>query len=131
MIETIDIESIVKAKTGRQLPKWICRIAKKIICLDRINYIITKYGEDNTGIAFAEKVLEELDIETSIKGEDNIPTDRPLVFAWSSGGVGYRQAPEPTFRRTYIFYYQRDIDLYRSSTRYFYPCRRGGTDTRA
>lgn len=81
MIETIDIESIVKAKTGRRLPKWICRIAKKIICLDRINYIITKYGEDNTGIAFAEKVLEELDIETSIKGEDNIPTDRPLVFA--------------------------------------------------
>ncbi len=81
MVETIDIESIVRAKAGRRLPKWICRIAKKIICLDRINYIITKYGEDNKGIAFAEKVLEELDIETSIKGEDNIPTDRPLVFA--------------------------------------------------
>ena len=98
MIETIDIESIVKAKTGRQLPKWICRITKKIICLDRINYIITKYGEDNKGIAFAEKVLEELDRQTS--GLCLQPS------AWSSGGVGYRQAPEPTFRRTYIFYYQ-------------------------
>ena len=79
-MQTIDLESIIKYKTNRKIPKFIARLVKKIICLDRINEIIVKYGKDNQGIAFAEKVLEDLNITTSIKGLDNIPRNEKLIF---------------------------------------------------
>ncbi len=79
-MEIIDIESIVKTKTDKKIPKIVLWLIKKIICLKRINYIIEKYGAQNKGIAFAEKVLEELRITTDIKGLENIPDDNRLVF---------------------------------------------------
>ena len=79
-MQTIDLESIIKCKTNRKIPKFIARLVKKIICLDRINEIIVKYGKDNQGIAFAEKVLEDLNITTSIKGLENIPRNEKLIF---------------------------------------------------
>ncbi len=79
-MQTIDLESIIKYKTNRKIPKFIARLVKKIICLDRINEIIVKYGKDNQGIAFAEKVLEDLNITTSIKGLENIPRNEKLIF---------------------------------------------------
>ena len=79
-MQTIDLESIIKYKTNRKIPKFIARLVKKIICLDRINEIIVKYGKDNQGIAFAEKVLEALNITISIKGLENIPRIEKLIF---------------------------------------------------
>ena len=79
-MQIIDLESIIKYKTNRKIPKFIARLVKKIICLDRINEIIVKYGKDNQGIAFAEKVLEDLNITTSIKGLENIPRNEKLIF---------------------------------------------------
>lgn len=79
-MQTIDLESIIKYKTNRKIPKFIARLVKKIICLDRINEIIVKYGKDNQGIAFAEKVLEDLNITTIIKGLENIPRNEKLIF---------------------------------------------------
>ena len=79
-MQTIDLESIIKYKTNRKIPKFIARLVNKIICLDRINEIIVKYGKDNQGIAFAEKVLEDLNITTSIKGLENIPRNEKLIF---------------------------------------------------
>lgn len=79
-MEIIDIEQLAQSKLGKPIPKIVAWLAKKIVCLDRINHIIQKYGEDNKGIAFGERVLEELKVTSSIKGLDNIPHDRPLVF---------------------------------------------------
>lgn len=79
-MDIIDIESIAKTKTDKKIPKIVFWLIKKIICLKRINYIIEKYGEQHKGIAFAEKVLEELKIKTDIKGLENIPKDNKLVF---------------------------------------------------
>ncbi|MDO4725956.1 MAG: 1-acyl-sn-glycerol-3-phosphate acyltransferase [Porphyromonadaceae bacterium] len=79
-MDIIDIESIAKTKTDKKIPKIVFWLIKKIICLKRINYIIEKYGEQHKGIAFAEKVLDELKIKTDIKGLENIPKDNKLVF---------------------------------------------------
>ena len=100
-MQTIDLESIIKYKTNRKIPKFIARLVKKIICLDRINEIIVKYGKDNQGIAFAEKVLEDLNITTSIKGLENIPRNEKLIFAGGfDRGAGGRARHPKTIDRS-------------------------------
>lgn len=79
-MEIIDIEQVAQSKLGKPIPKFVAWMAKKIVRLDRINDIIRKYGNEHRGIAFAEKVLEELEITSSVSGLDNIPDNTPLVF---------------------------------------------------
>lgn len=75
-MKLIDINEI----SGRKLSKLLVWLLRKILKLDEINAIIAK-NDGKDGIAFAEAVLDEFDIETYISGVENIPMDEPLIFA--------------------------------------------------
>ena len=49
---TIDIAKALRAKFGEKTPKWILRLAKKILHEDFLN---TYFREGYTGVEFAEK----------------------------------------------------------------------------
>ena len=127
-MQTIDLESIIKYKTNRKIPKFIARLVKKIICLDRINEIIIKYGKDNQSITFTEKVLEDLNITTSIKGLENIPRNEKTDIriqspARGSRSIGYRQVSRHFVQGANKLHYQRNTDLHTASKRYIYTGR--------
>ena len=79
-MQLIDIKSIIKSKTNKKIPNFVVAIIEKILCLKRVNGIILKYGCDNQGVDFANRVLEELNITTSILGLENIPENEQLIF---------------------------------------------------
>ncbi len=79
-MKTIDINQIVKAKTGKRLPKPLLRIIEWAINLKGINRLITQYGDKYKGIDFAKEVLNDLSVTSTISGLSNIPTNQPLLF---------------------------------------------------
>lgn len=78
----LDIEQIIKAKApkiGEKLPAFLFRFLEKIICQDRMNYILREYSECE-GVDFADALLSELNITLKVVGEENIPENGKYTF---------------------------------------------------
>lgn len=80
----ISLERILASKNRHLLkiiPKSLLKWFKKIIHLDRINYIIYKY-RDFKGASFATCVLEEIKVEVEVVNPEYIPKEgRELVIS--------------------------------------------------
>ncbi|MFH1001135.1 MAG: 1-acyl-sn-glycerol-3-phosphate acyltransferase [Bacteroidota bacterium] len=82
-IKYIDIEKIIiESKSGvlKKLPIFIIKLIKKIIRQDDINQILNKY-EENKGVEFLDKVIEELNIRIFVEGKENLPENGKCFFA--------------------------------------------------
>lgn len=83
-IKPIYVEKLFQSKNpklAKLIPGFIYRLLKNIICQDKINDFISKYG-DRKGLAFSDGILEYLEITVKIEGEENLPSpDGRYIFA--------------------------------------------------
>ena len=78
----VDIESVVKGKSpkwGRRIPRFVYNYLIRIIQQDRINRFLEIHPE--TGVDFADSLLEYLHIDVQVDGEENIPETGRFIFA--------------------------------------------------
>lgn len=76
-LKPICLEQVFQSKNprlARWIPGFIYRWLKRLICLDDINDFILKHG-DKKGIAFADAIMEYLNLSVQIEGAENLPTD--------------------------------------------------------
>lgn len=79
----VEIEKVIKSKApkaGNKIPKFVYRLLEKLICQDRINYLLRNNGSSQ-GVDFASGVLKDLNVEVKMEGAENIPTDGKFIFA--------------------------------------------------
>lgn len=83
-VKPVYIEQLFKSKNpklARLIPGFIYTFLKNVICQDKINDFISKYG-DRKGLDFSDGILEYLDVSFQVEGEDNLPTpDGRYIFA--------------------------------------------------
>lgn len=82
----VDIEKIIKSKSpflAKILPKFIIRYIKRIVHVDEVNGILSKYGHLK-GVDFVNKTLEELNISYISKGIENIDSSQGSRFIFAS-----------------------------------------------
>jgi len=79
----VDIEKVMASK-NKKLLKWIPRFVlnyiKRIVHEDDINEVMSKLGHLH-GMEFVKGLIEEFNVDVVLKGAENIPTDRPVIFA--------------------------------------------------
>ncbi|PSL07078.1 1-acyl-sn-glycerol-3-phosphate acyltransferase [Cecembia rubra] len=79
----IDIEQVLKSKNAKLhkwLPGFVIRYIKKIVHEKEINAIMAKIGHLQ-GLDFVHALIDEFGVMVTITGEENIPLDRPVIFA--------------------------------------------------
>ena len=79
----VDIEKVIRDKNPRLLqwmPGFVLNYIKKIAHEDDINTVMRNNGH-LFGIDFVNALVEEFGVEVSLKGENNIPLDRAVIFA--------------------------------------------------
>jgi len=74
----IDIGAILKGKFGENTPRWLIRLARKILHEDFLNSI---FREGYTGVEFAEFALQRMRVTLQVEGLENIPQDRLVTVA--------------------------------------------------
>lgn len=83
-IKKIDIKEVVASKKpvmARYIPNFLYRALARLIHLNEINDFLDKYG-DRQGIAFAEGMVEYLDLSFEIEGKENLPLrGERVIFA--------------------------------------------------
>lgn len=75
---TIDIAKTLRAKFGEKTPKWVIRLARKVLHEDFLN---TFFRQGYTGVEFAEKALEYMHVTLQVEGLDRIPDDGLFTVA--------------------------------------------------
>lgn len=79
----IEIREVIHKKSPK-LAKWIPRplisYLQRIIHEDDINYLMHKF-HDMYGLDFVDALIGELGLDVVLKGTENIPLDRSVVFA--------------------------------------------------
>ena len=75
---TIDIAKTLRKKFGDKTPKWILRLARKLLHEDYLNDF---FREGYTGVEFAEKALEHMNVTLKVEGLEKVPTDRLVTVA--------------------------------------------------
>jgi putative hemolysin len=79
----IDIEQVLKSKNPklhRWLPSFALSYIKRIVHEGEVNHIMAKNGHLQ-GLDFVNALIEEFGVEVELKGEENIPMDRSVIFA--------------------------------------------------
>lgn len=74
-IKPIYIEKLFQSKNprlARLIPGFIYRLLKNIICQDKINDFISRYG-DRKGLDFADGIMEYLEVTIKVEGEEYLP----------------------------------------------------------
>ncbi|GHV64340.1 glycerol acyltransferase [Bacteroidia bacterium] len=83
VLKPIYVRELFKQKAprlARYIPGFVFRWLSRIICEDQINDFIAKFG-DYKGIAFADGILEYLNVKVNIEGKENLPlTDGRYIF---------------------------------------------------
>jgi putative hemolysin len=82
MIKHIDLSKTIKEQYPRlykKLPRIVLWLIEKIICQKRLNQIINKYINDN-GVAFTDRMIEELNLTLEISGNENLPENGRCFF---------------------------------------------------
>ena len=75
---TIDIAKTLREKFGEKTPKWVLRLARKLLHEDYLNAF---FREGYTGVEFAEKALEHMHVTLKVEGLEKVPTDRLVTVA--------------------------------------------------
>jgi putative hemolysin len=70
----IDIQKVLASKGVKNAPRFLVRLLKRIIHQDELNELLSRC-EGLTGVAFAQKALEHLDVKYNIHNPENIPLD--------------------------------------------------------
>ena len=79
----LDVESIIKSKTpkwGKRIPRFIFKALERLVCQDKLNYLL-KRRYHSKGCDFAEGILEDMNVNVIMHGEDNIPDGGKFIFA--------------------------------------------------
>ena len=82
MTKYIDLPKIVKEQHPslyKKMPRFILWLIEKIIRQDRLNQIVHKYINDH-GVAFTDRMVEELRLTLDIQGYDNLPDNGRCFF---------------------------------------------------
>lgn len=76
----IDLETVIKSKTNKKLPRFLIRGLEKLIHQDEINHFFANnIGVE--GIDFVDSALDYLNVKVNIYGEENIPSEGKFIFA--------------------------------------------------
>lgn len=79
----VDVEEIIKGKSEtfhKWMPGFILNYIKRIVHENEVNQIMAKIGHLQ-GIDFVNSLIEEFGVEVTLKGAENIPLDRSVIFA--------------------------------------------------
>ncbi|NJO88319.1 MAG: glycerol acyltransferase [Chloroflexia bacterium] len=82
MRKYIDLTKIVKEEHPalyKKLPRFVLRLIELIIRQKAMNKIINKYIEHN-GVAFTDRMVEELNLKLDIEGLENLPENGRCFF---------------------------------------------------
>ena len=82
MTQHINLSKIIKEQypgLHKKLPGFAIRLIEKIIHQKRLNQILNKYIND-IGVAFTDRMLEELNITLDIEGKDKLPDNSKCFF---------------------------------------------------
>ena len=76
----IDIEKVLAAKNVK-VSKWVVRLLNRLLHVDELNAGIYNH-RDKKGAAFAQAILDDLDVDVQLEHADRIPVDgNPIVAA--------------------------------------------------
>ena len=75
---TIDIGDLFRSKLGEKTPKWLIWLGRKLLHEDFLN---TCFRKGYTGVEFAEKALEYMNVTLQVEGLEKVPTDRLITVA--------------------------------------------------
>lgn len=79
----IDVKKVIKEKNPsllKWIPGFLLRYIKRISHEDDINWLMTKNGHLK-GLDFVDALIADFGVEVLLRGEENIPTDKPVIFA--------------------------------------------------
>jgi putative hemolysin len=83
MTKYIDLRKILKEQYPglyKKLPNFIIYLLELIICQKKLNVYINKYI-DYQGVAFTDKMIEDLNLSIDIDGKENLPENGRCFFA--------------------------------------------------
>ena len=78
----IDLKKVLEKKAPgfvRRAPSWLIHYLVHIIHHDELNDILHRY-KGFEGVPFMQKLIGYFDLNLQLSGEDNIPSDRRLIF---------------------------------------------------
>ena len=79
-VKTIDIEKVVKSKTGKEnIPKPLIKWLKKILHEDDLNRFFELYPNTDS-LDFIDKALEFIDVKIEVHGLENLPEGGLYTF---------------------------------------------------
>lgn len=79
----IDVEKVIASKNAgllKWMPGFLLSYIKRIVHEDECNRIMRLHGH-LYGLEFVDKLIEEFGVHVHLEGEDNIITDRPIIYA--------------------------------------------------
>lgn len=85
---TIDVASVIAAKSGKRLPKWVARLVERLIHQDEINCVLRTYGH-NSGREFLRNLVKHFDLELQWRHAERLPKDGRAIFVCNHplGGI--------------------------------------------
>lgn len=95
----IEVREVIHKKSpgfAKWIPKPLISYLRRVIHEDEINYIMAKY-KDCHGLDFVDALLNELNVNVVLEGEENIPLHDSVIFASNHplgglDGVAFMQA---------------------------------------
>ncbi|MCH7400265.1 1-acyl-sn-glycerol-3-phosphate acyltransferase [Belliella kenyensis] len=79
----VDVEKILKEKNPtlhRWLPSFVIQYVKRIVHEKEVNQIMLKNGQLH-GLDFVNALIEEFGVHVELTGAENIPLEKPVIFA--------------------------------------------------
>lgn len=78
----LDLDKILESKAPKlykRIPKFVLNYLKRLIHIDELNEILTRYA-DKDGVDFASSCVEYFNLKLNVVGLDNIPDDGRFIF---------------------------------------------------
>lgn len=79
----IDIDKILLAKNPklhRFVPHWVIGLLGRLICVDRINYVLENFAHQSP-LDFIDSTMNYIGVDYTVHGMENIPQGQRLIFA--------------------------------------------------
>lgn len=83
-MKEIDLSDIIRKRIGgwkgNLIPGFLLSGLERIVCQEQLNELLRLSG-DRKGSEFSRGILELLNIKVEVEGLENLPADKPFVFA--------------------------------------------------
>lgn len=82
-MEAIDIGRMLRSKNpqlARYVPHFVIRWMEHLVCLDKINYVLSNYGSEPP-MTFIRSTLEYIGVSYTLHGAEHIPSGGRVIFA--------------------------------------------------